>query len=96
MATTSDKLRLRDPHKHYLSFSKTPRLRVTEIKLESRKQLINTKGQVQFKLAPLFEGQKLDIENVILEFEYFDIRGQLDPAKFSAEPFGKPFKPDHL
>lgn len=64
-------LRRRDPQKHYLSFSKTSGLRVTEIKLESRKQLIETEGQVEFKLAPLFEGHKLDIENAILEFESF-------------------------
>ena len=78
--------------KHYLSFSKTPGSRVTEIKLESRKQLIETEGQVEFKLAPLFEGHKLDIENVILEFESFwytvyHIRDQ---------PFTKPVKPNHL
>merc|ERR1711990_525639 len=60
--------------KHYLSFSKTPGLRVTEINLGSRKQLMEQKGRTEFKLAPLFENQTLEIANAILEFEFFNIR----------------------
>ena len=54
----------------YLSFTKTPGLRFTEIKLESYKKLIKSKGEdIYFRIVPLFDNQKLDIKNCILEIE---------------------------
>ena len=54
----------------YLSFTKTPGLRFTEIKLESYKNFIQANDeQIHFQIVPLFDDQKLDIKNCILEIE---------------------------
>ena len=45
------------------------------------------KGGTEFKLAPLFKDQKLEIANAILEFEYFDIRGRLDQVRLAVGTF---------
>ena len=65
--------------KYYLSFTKTPGLRFTEIKLESYKNLIQANEEnIYFKIVPLFDNQKLDIKNSILEIESFsDLPGNL-------------------
>ena len=55
---------------YYLSFTKTPGLRFTEIKLESCRNLIKSNDEeIVFKIVPLFDNQKLDIKNCILEIE---------------------------
>ena len=47
-------------------------MRSTEITLESSKHLINVNEEniIHFKLLPLFNDQKLDVKNCILEIEY--------------------------
>ena len=70
-----------------MSFSKTPGLRVTEVNLDSRKQLMEQKGRTGFKLVPLFKGQTLEIANAILEFEHFDLRGRLDQVRLTVGTF---------
>ena len=54
-----------------MSFTKTPGLRFLEIKLESYKNFIqsSTDQKICFKMVPLFDDQKLDIKNCILEVE---------------------------
>ena len=55
---------------YYLSFTKTPGLRFTEITLEPYKNLIQSYDEeIFFKIVPLFDNQKLDIKNSILEME---------------------------
>jgi len=55
---------------YYLSFTKTPGLRFTEIKLESYTNFIQSNGdEIHFEIVPLFDDQKLDIKNCILEIE---------------------------
>ena len=58
---------------YYLSFSKTPGLRFTEITLQSTKHLLQQDAgdTFHFKLVPLFKEQKLDVKNCILEIEVF-------------------------
>ena len=59
---------------HYLSFTKSPGVRLTEIKLESLKHLIRVeKGdKLTFKLMTLFNDKTLNIKNCLFEFEAFN------------------------
>ena len=59
---------------HYLTFTKSPGLRLTEIKLESLKHLIKVDegDELTFKLMTLFNDETLDIKNCLFEFEAFN------------------------
>lgn len=53
-------------------FTKTPGFRITEIQLQSCKNLVDTDGKlITFRITSLFNGQKLEIKNCILELEMF-------------------------
>ena len=58
---------------HYLTFTKTPGLRLTEIKLESAKHLVklDVEDKLTFKLLTLCNKEKLDAKNCLLEVEIF-------------------------
>ena len=48
-------------------FTKTPGFRITEIQLQSCKNLVDTDGKlITFRITSLFNGQKLEIKNCTL------------------------------